>query len=231
MARPPHQQSGTQVTDELNPDFSRRVVMRTAAMEWQPSPTPEVLRKRLDLVGPAEAGRVTSIVQYRPDSAFPAHDHPGGEEILVLEGTFCDEHGAYPTGTYLLNPEGFRHAPFSQVGCVLFVKLRQYLGAEHIGIDTGAAPWQPGSHPGWQVLPLYGDGLEEIRLSRLAAGTRLPEHEHRGGEEIFVLEGDLEDGLDRYAEGDWVRFPDGSRHRPHSRTGCLLYVKRGHLPA
>ncbi len=221
------------MTVELNPDFSQRVVMRTASMDWQPSPSPQVLRKRLDLVGPAESGRVTSIVRYRPESAFPPHDHPGGEEILVLDGTFCDEHGAYPAGTYLLNPEGFRHAPFSKEGCDLFVKLRQYGGAVHVNVDTAAASWERGPHPGLERLPLYADprGAEEIRLSRMAADTRLPEHEHDDGEEILVLKGDLEDGLDRYGEGDWVRFPDGSRHRPSSRRGCLLYVKRGHLPA
>ena len=218
------------MTAELNADFARQVVVRTASMDWRPSPTPKVLRKRLDLVGPAGSGRVTSIVRYQPGSVFPPHDHPGGEEILVLEGTFCDEHGAYPVGTYLLNPEGFRHAPFSEQGCVLFVKLRQYSGTDHVNIDTAAACWQPGPHPGWDMLALYGGGAEEIRLSRLAANTRLPKHQHRGGEEFLVLQGAIEDAFDRYGEGDWVRFPDGSRHRPFSPTGCRLYVKRGHLP-
>ncbi len=219
------------MTAELNADFSRRVVMRTASMDWQPSPTPSVLRKRLDLVGPAESGRVTSIVRYQPDSIFPLHDHPGGEEILVLEGTFSDEHGSYSAGTYLLNPEGFRHAPFSKEGCVLFVKLRQYRGPTHVQVDVGKAPWKPGPEPGWEVLPLYRDeaGTEEVHLTRLAAGTAVPEHAHDGGEEILVLQGDLQDEFDRYDEGDGVRFPDGSRHRASTRQGCRLYVKRGHL--
>ncbi len=122
---------------ELNADLSRRVVLTTASMDWQESPSPNVLRKRLDLIGPPEAGRVTSVVQYRPDSKFPSHPHPDGEEILVLDGVFADEHGRYPAGTYLLNPEGFSHAPFSEEGCVLFVKLRQYPGTErrHVAID------------------------------------------------------------------------------------------------
>ena len=221
------------MASDLNPDLSRRVVLRTAAMDWQPSPTPQVLRKRLYLVGAAESGRVTSIVRYLPGSAFPPHDHPVGEEILVLDGTFCDEHGAYPAATYLLNPEGFRHAPFSDEGCDLFVKLRQYAGAEHVNVDTAAASWTPGDHPGWEFLPLYGaaHGGAEVHLTRLAAGTRLPEHEHRGGEEFLVLQGGLEDEFDAYAKGDWVRFPDGSHHRAYSPKGCLLYVTRGHLPA
>ena len=93
-------------------------------MAWAPSPSGTVWRKRVHLVGPPESGQVTSVVRYEPQSRFPAHDHPEGEEILVLEGVFSDEHGDWPAGTYLLNPEGFRHAPFSEPGCVLFVKLR-----------------------------------------------------------------------------------------------------------
>lgn len=217
----------------LNADYSRRVVKRTAAMEWQRSPSAGVWRKRLDLVGPAEQGRVTSVVRYDPGSAFPAHDHPDGEEILVLEGTFCDEHGTYPQGTYLLNPEGFRHAPFSDEGCVLFVKLRQYAGREraHVAIDTGRAKWRPGAVPGSEILVLYDEPRypDAMYLVRLAPGTRGPVHDHPGGEEILVLEGGLEDEHGCYETGDWVRDPDGSRHQPISRQGCLLYVKRGHL--
>jgi anti-sigma factor ChrR (cupin superfamily) len=41
----------------------------------------------------------------------------------VLEGTFADEHGVYPAGTYLRNPPGSRHHPYSPDGCVIFVKL------------------------------------------------------------------------------------------------------------
>ncbi len=77
----------------LNENFARRAVMETATMTWQESPSPSVRRKRLELTGPVEAGRVTSIVRYAPNSEFPAHEHPDGEEILVLEGTFSDQHG------------------------------------------------------------------------------------------------------------------------------------------
>src|SRR3546814_2278419 len=69
--------------------------MDTAAMDWQASPSPTVWRKRLDLVD-GEFSRVTSIVRYDPSSSFRAHGHPQGEEILVLDGVFSDEHGDYP---------------------------------------------------------------------------------------------------------------------------------------
>src|SRR2546425_5772123 len=133
----------------VNGDLSIRAVADTTGMEWAPSPTQSVWRKRVHLVGPAESGQVTSVVRYEPRSRFPAHDHPQGEEILVLEGVFSDEHGDWPAGTFLLNPEGFRHAPFSEPGCVLFVKLRQFPGRErsHVVVDTHKLAWEPSPLP------------------------------------------------------------------------------------
>ena len=109
----------------LNMDFEKRAVVETATQDWVASPMPGVWRKPLareDL----ERGHATSIVRYDPGASFSAHDHPQGEEILVLEGVFSDETGDYPAGTYFRNPEGFRHAPFSVEGCVLLVKLHQF---------------------------------------------------------------------------------------------------------
>lgn len=66
--------------------------------------------------------RATSLVRYQPGSHFSAHEHGGGEEILVLDGVFEDEHGYYPAGSYLRNPPGSRHTPGSTEGCVIFVR-------------------------------------------------------------------------------------------------------------
>ena len=222
------------MSDEgLNADFGKLAVAHTAAMDWQASPSPTVWRKRLDLAGPSETSRVTAVVRYDADSAFASHPHPGGEEILVLDGVFSDEHGDYPAGSYLLNPEGFDHAPFSKPGCVLFVKLRQYPGPDrkHIIIDTNAADWRPGPAPGIAVQPLYAeDGYpEEMVLVRFDAGATYPEHDHPAGEEIFVLEGGVGDEHGACAAGSWVRYPPGSSHSVHSEAGAVLYVKIGHL--
>lgn len=86
----------------VNGDLSVRAVADTTRMEWTPSPSGSVWRKRVHLVGPPESGQVTSVVRYEPRSRFPAHDHPEGEEILVLEGVFSDEHGDWP-------PRGSQH--------------------------------------------------------------------------------------------------------------------------
>jgi anti-sigma factor ChrR (cupin superfamily) len=172
-------------------------------------------------------------VRYEPGSRFPPHEHPDGEEILVLDGIFGDEHGSYPAGTYLLNPQGFSHAPRTDQGCVLFVKLRQYPGSEreHRVVDSNTADWQQSETQGRALLPLYEDAVhrERMRLVRLAPGTRVAEHDHPGGEEVYILAGTLADAQGSYEQGTWLRFPDGSRHQPFSEQGCTLYVKTGHL--
>jgi anti-sigma factor ChrR (cupin superfamily) len=104
-----------------NGDLTARALMDTRNMPWSASPSDTVWRKRVHLVGPAESGQVTSVVRCDPGATFPEQAHPGGEEILILDGVFSDEHGDWPQGSYLLNPDGFRNAPFSRDGCAIFV--------------------------------------------------------------------------------------------------------------
>jgi anti-sigma factor ChrR (cupin superfamily) len=214
----------------INADMRRRVSVDTAAMDWAPSPSGTVWRKRVHLVGPAESGQVTSVVRYEPGATFPGHEHPGGEEILVLEGTFSDEHGDWPAGTYLLNPEGFRHAPFSRQGCVLFVKLRQYAGADrlHDCVDTSALPWRPTAQAGVEAKQLYAQSgyPDTVALECWSAGVCLEERSYPEGVEYFVLEGSFDDEEGSHRTGAWLRLPNGSRHRPFAPEGCVVYVKR-----
>ncbi len=68
------------------------------------------------------ASENVALVRWAPGTRFNAHQHWGGEEILVLEGTFQDEHGAYPAGTWLRSPHLSQHTPFSDEGCLIYVK-------------------------------------------------------------------------------------------------------------
>jgi anti-sigma factor ChrR (cupin superfamily) len=215
----------------LHADLSQRAVLDTQALAWTPSPMPGVERRLLDRCG-AEQARATSIVRYAPGSRFERHDHPGGEEILVLEGTFSDEHGDYAAGTYLRNPAGSSHSPFSHEGCTLLVKLRQMHPCDQRRrvIACDQAEWHPGLVEGLTVLPLHGFGSEHVALVRWAPGTRFQAHAHPGGEEILVLEGVFEDDQGSYPAGHWLRNPPGSVHRPWSDGGCTIWVKTGHLP-
>jgi anti-sigma factor ChrR (cupin superfamily) len=121
----------------VNADFTLKAVMDTNALAWEPSPMSGVDRQPLDRVGD-EVARASSIVRYAAGAGYSTHTHGGGEEILVLDGIFSDEHGHYPAGTYLRNPPGSSHTPFSADGCTLFVKLRQFHPADAtpIHIDT-----------------------------------------------------------------------------------------------
>lgn len=220
--------------EAINGDLSVRAVADTAQMPWAPSPSGSVWRKRVHLVGPPESGQVTSVVRYEPHSRFPAHDHPEGEEIFVLEGVFSDEHGNWPAGTFLLNPEGFRHAPFSEPGCLLFVKLRQFPGRErqHVVVDTRKLAWQPGSIAAVAYKPLYQQpGFSDaVRLERWEPQADLGVISYEQGAEFFVLAGEFSDEAGAYPTGCWLRFPVGSKHHPRSTTGCTLYIKRSGLP-
>jgi len=217
--------------ETINGDLSIRVAVDTQSMPWTPSPSRTVYRKRVHLVGPAESGQVTSIVRYEPSSMFHGHEHPDGEEILVLEGVFSDEHGDWPAGTYLLNPEGFRHSPFSRDGCVLFVKLRQFPGRtrEHVAIRTESMPWRETKRAGVSVRPLYSQPgfVDSVRLERWQPGTRLGRVDYRHGAELLVLEGAFTDEEGAFGRGTWLRLPRGSSHAPSTTEGCVLYIKEG----
>ncbi len=222
------------MVEDINGDLSIRVAADTAGMEWAPSPSGSVWRKRVHLVGPPESGQVTSVVRYEPDSKFPVHDHPEGEEILVLEGVFSDEHGDWPAGTFLLNPEGFRHSPFSAGGCTLFVKLRQFPGLDrrHIVLNTDKLDWEPSAVPAVLHKALYQQSgfSDMMRLERWEAEANLGAIFYEQGAELFVLEGEFADEVGTYSVGSWLRLPAGAIHHPRTATGCTLYVKRSGLP-
>jgi len=215
----------------VNADYAIRVVLRPEDRQWIASPAGGVERVMLDRIGD-EVARATSLVRYAPGSAFPEHVHGGGEEILVLEGVFADEHGEYPAGSYLRNPAGTRHRARSDAGCLLFVKLWQFLPGddEQKVVSTRDGAWSPGLVDGLSVMPLHQYGTEGVAMVRWAPGTTFHRHQHWSGEEILVLDGVFQDEHGAYPAGSWLRSPHGSQHTPFSDTGCLIYVKTGHLP-
>lgn len=215
---------------ELNTDVTKRCVVNSNTQPWIESPSPLVHRRLLERNG-GEVARATSVVRYAPGARFDSHRHELGEEILVLDGTLSDESGRYGPGTYLKNPAGSAHAPFSDNGCTLFVKLR-YLDPQdqaRVVIPTRTADWRQGLVPGLKVLPLWEFGTTHTALVRWAPGTYFNPHRHYGGEEIFVVEGVFSDEHGDYPQGSWLRSPHLSQHQPFSQEGCLILVKTGHL--
>ncbi|MBV8084710.1 MAG: cupin domain-containing protein, partial [Chloroflexi bacterium] len=141
----------------LNADFGTRAAVHAGRLDWTPSPIPGVDRRMLDRVG-AEVARATSIVRYAPGSRFSPHTHGGGEEFLVLDGVFQDEHGDFPAGSYIRNPPTTSHTPGSGPGCTIFVKLWQFDPNDRTGVrlDTAAAAYAPApGRPGVEAKPLF----------------------------------------------------------------------------
>jgi anti-sigma factor ChrR (cupin superfamily) len=217
----------------LNADFSERVVIRPTDYQWVDSPMPGVERMMLDRIGD-EVARATSLVRFAPNSTFSRHVHGGGEEFLVLEGKFGDEHHSYPAGTYVRNPIGTAHSPrVGEQGCVIFVKLHQFARNDQsqIIVDTNGASWSPGLVPGLEVMSLHEHEGEHVALVKWAPDTEFKPHTHWGGEEIFVISGAFHDEHGEYPAGTWIRSPHQSEHSPYTRDdGALIYVKVGHLP-
>lgn len=216
---------------DINSNFAERLVLSTKELTWHASPAPGVERQMLDRIGD-EVARATSFVRYAPNTVFTPHAHDGGEEIFVLDGCFADGAGEYPAGTYLRNPPGSEHAPYSKAGCTLFVKLRQFAKTDRqvVRLDTHVADWYPGLVPGLSVMPLHEHDGVSTALVRWAPNTIFNPHVHPGGEEILVLDGVFYDEFGTYPKGSWIRSPRFSKHAPFTKgEGALIYVKVGHI--
>ena len=217
----------------INADFSERVVIRPGDYRWVDSPMPGVERMMLDRIGD-EVARATSLVRYAPNSTFSPHVHSGGEEFLVLEGEFGDEHQTYPAGSYVRNPIGTSHTPrVGDEGCIILVKLHQFHidDSTSVVVDTRNTDLPSESVPGLTATMLHQFQDERVMLVRWEPNTPFKEHTHHGGEEVFVIEGSVSDEYGEYPAGTWLRNPDQSSHNAFTRDeGALLFLKTGHLP-
>ena len=220
----------------INADFSRRAALSTEQHQWIKSPQNGVERVMLDRVG-AEKARATSLVRYAPNSHFPHHMHPGGEEILVLSGTFSADDKHYPAGWYLRNPPSSGHTPYSDEGAVIFVKLRQMLPDEdrYVAIDTqDDANWQQQGNR--EVCQLFSDDSEQVSLQRINANEGLFATDtitgsaETGGTELLVVAGELIEGNHVYQRNSWIRLPVGEQAQIKAGLeGVTVYIKTGHL--
>lgn len=218
---------------QIHADRRLPALVHGGSIPWRLSPEHGVERRMLERDG-GEVAIASSLVRYRPGSRFSRHLHELGEEFLVLEGTFSDEEGDYPAGTYVRNPPGSSHSPFSADGCVIFVKLRQMSPHDTRRIRVFAADqkWHRAREAGREVALLQMDSHSSVTLERLRPGTRVGAQTIEGGEEIFVVNGRLRllGTRQEYLESwDWLRRPGWTSVAFVSETDSLLWVKRGHL--
>ena len=187
------------IPEHLNADLALRAIMHGASQPWIASPLPGVARRPLYRLG-GEQARATSLVKYAPASHFSAHQHPCGEEFLVLEGVFEDEHGRYPAGSYVRNPPGSSHTPGASEGCMIFVRLRQFHPEDseylvtHIGSEGN--------------LPLFENSHERVWMQAVEAHARLQLANTRGLE-LLLLNGMLSGTNFQLQPLSWMRLPPG----------------------
>jgi anti-sigma factor ChrR (cupin superfamily) len=205
----------------LNDDLALRTAVHAGAAPWTPSPAAGVERRMLFRVGD-EIARATSIVRFAPNSRFPMHMHGGGEEILVLEGVFQDETGDYPAGSYLRNPTGTAHAPWSDPGCVIFVKLWQFRADDH---EVVALPPEAGA----ARRPLFANDSERVWEESWTPGAEI-RLDNPDGLEIFVVSGEFAQEDERFERWSWLRLPPGQKFGGVAGpAGVQLWIKAGPL--
>jgi anti-sigma factor ChrR (cupin superfamily) len=215
---------------EILADFTQRVVVHSASLDWLPSPMPGVERRPLDRVG-EEVARATSIVRYAKGSKFSPHVHTGGEEFVVLEEVFQDEHGDFPEGSYIRNPPRSSHTPGSKDGCVIFVKLWQFQPEDrtHIRLQINDMPTRVSDIDGVTISTLYKDHYEEVSILYFEPNANMSFPVAQGAE-IIVLKGTLQAQHDLLQKHSWMRLPVGDIFDVIAKEqGAMVWIKTGNL--
>ncbi len=214
---------------ELNANFDDRAAVHSEQEPWVASPMKGVDRRMLDRIGD-EVARATTIVRYAPGSAFSAHTHTGGEEFLVLDGVFQDEHGDFPVGTYVRNPPTTAHTPSAADGATIFVKLWQFDMEDRQQVTIDTTKLTPETvREGVAQIPLFEDARERVRIEIWEANAPVSEAGHDGFEAL-VIEGSFSEGGETFAANSWLRLPpDAPLSAVASVEGARLWVKTGHL--
>lgn len=224
---------------KINANFKSFAALNFDATKYIASPSYGVNRFMLDRIG-NEKARATTIVEYKPNSSFPEHEHIGGEEFLVLKGTFKDQFGEFPAGTYVRNPIGSKHSPWvDEDGCVIMVKLLQMAdtgeGITPLHVNFEADQGVPTAYG--SVLNMYKNEHtgENVQMCFLKPDATLTSDESAsGGEELFIFDGSLKIENDEYGQWGWMRFPVGETDSKRGllkagSNGAKVYRKTGHL--
>lgn len=69
-----------------------------------------------------EIGEGSYFMRMQPGAETIAHDHPGHEEFLILEGELIDSDGTvFKTGDFVSFAPGTHHSSRTETGCFLAV--------------------------------------------------------------------------------------------------------------
>ncbi len=192
---------------KIRADLTEPARLTPAEWSWVASPQAGVERVMLDRDGD-EVAVATSFVRYAPESRFPAHGHALGEEYVVLEGEFGDEHGRFPPGSYVRNPPGSSHTPFSDPGCLIWVKLRQFDTADQRQCELTLDLPIPDTGSAERVL--HAHDAEVVREITGAAGAGITLGDAGEAVEVLVLAGAVSEPGASLPAWSWLRIPAGA---------------------
>ena len=212
---------------DVRADLDQTVHVAGSDFHWQPSPLPGVERMMLDRVGD-EVAVATSIVRYAPESRFDPHGHALGEEFIVLEGVFSDEHGDFPAGTYVRNPPGTAHTPHSDPGCVIWVKLRQFDDQDLTPVLTSLSEGDFVEDQGALRRDIYTYGSEVVSVVRIPAGVRYAFDAHSNVREVLVLSGSVswqQNETHTLGPWSWIRIRPGEPMRLVAESDSVVFSK------
>ncbi len=218
-------------TKGINQDYLKRAIVQETSSTWHTSPSIGVKRMYLERDNFGEFAKATSIVKFDSKSSFSGHIHTNGEEFFVLEGTFSDEYGDYPEGSYVRNPNGTFHNPYSDKGCKIFVKLRQFNKLDTKRVVKNIQDTWSLSNSGIAFLNLHTFKNEISYLVRFKPHSKviLP-FSGDGGQEILVISGAIYDQSIEYKKITWMRDSKCCLIDPYTRDQeVLMLVKTGHL--
>jgi len=98
-------------------------IVRNAQKDWQPLVEKGKHYEGVSVISlhydEAKGRSTTILLKFEPGASYPYHDHPGGEEIFVLQGNATLEDVTLGKGDYLYTPPGFKHSVRSDSGAIL----------------------------------------------------------------------------------------------------------------
>lgn len=105
---------------QMDDDDQQQFAFDTNAGTWQPGTVAGVEVLRLH----EYHGERIGLFRWAPDTLLETHGHPGGQEVFVVEGSYADEYGEYPAGSWVRCPPGTEHAPASgPEGALVYSKV------------------------------------------------------------------------------------------------------------
>lgn len=217
---------------DFNEDLLALVTIDSARLPWNPTRVPKVWEKLFERIGVGPCARETGLLRLAPGASVPGGVAECRIDMLVLEGSVQLGAVYRDAGMFVRVPVGAEIALGSDKGATVMLKKRGgNADGGPIALDTkDRANWAAWGGRGSEKAQLYDSGTlaEASWVGFMLPDLTIPEHDHAGGEEIFILEGEIRDERGLYGPGAWVRFPIELSHTPVSLAeGCRMLVREG----